>query len=413
MTNAMRSGPPAVDSSKPGALHNRAKTLMDEGRFEEAEPLFLLLTQQFPEIRRYRSLYVRTAIEACRPLADTGPRRGELTRYVVENIAAGGTDDDRAQAMWLLSLLCARPEGREILTRAARFPSSLKDIQTGIQFIPRFFEPGTRGALWSRMLSQLDEIAASEISARPGFATELKLRLLLALERYSKFTDLFDARRDRLEDSKFLPAMQRIRERLDKPRADVFLEPKVFGIGLSRTGTTSLAEALTLLGIDTAHWTNPLTMQIISEIEFFLFGACTDCSVSPEFEKLYYLYPNARLVLTRRPVEGWVRSFWKHHERTSWARNMDEFRRAFNERTFPEAVIEFALYTESPDVAQSYRSFENRVQTFFADKPKDKLLNLDMTAGQGWPELCAFLGRPVPDIPFPRLNLSPVPQVPS
>ena len=37
---------------------------------------------------------------------------------------------------------------------------------------------------------------------------------------------------------------------------------KVFGIGLSRTGTSSLYEALTILGIDTIHYpTNYKHMQ--------------------------------------------------------------------------------------------------------------------------------------------------------
>ncbi|MYB38989.1 MAG: hypothetical protein F4Y26_16720 [Gammaproteobacteria bacterium] len=32
------------------------------------------------------------------------------------------------------------------------------------------------------------------------------------------------------------------------------------------------------------------------------------------------------------------------------------------------------------------------------------LLVLDFERGDGWPELCAFLGEPVPDTPFPHVN---------
>ena len=32
------------------------------------------------------------------------------------------------------------------------------------------------------------------------------------------------------------------------------------------------------------------------------------------------------------------------------------------------------------------------------------LLVLGLGAGQGWPELCAFLGRPIPEAAFPHLN---------
>lgn len=36
--------------------------------------------------------------------------------------------------------------------------------------------------------------------------------------------------------------------------------------------------------------------------------------------------------------------------------------------------------------------------------PKDKLLEYKL--GSGWEPLCAFLGKPVPDQPFPHLNES-------
>ena len=44
-----------------------------------------------------------------------------------------------------------------------------------------------------------------------------------------------------------------------------------------------------------------------------------------------------------------------------------------------------------------------RVRTHFSARQHD-LLVMDITAGDGWEALCPFLGREVPDIPFPRLN---------
>lgn len=35
---------------------------------------------------------------------------------------------------------------------------------------------------------------------------------------------------------------------------------------------------------------------------------------------------------------------------------------------------------------------------------KANFLAYDLTAGEGWAPLCAFLGKPVPDRPFPRSN---------
>ena len=40
--------------------------------------------------------------------------------------------------------------------------------------------------------------------------------------------------------------------------------------------------------------------------------------------------------------------------------------------------------------------------------PPDRLLVLDIAAGDGWPELCPFLGVPVPAAPFPHSNAARV-----
>ena len=38
---------------------------------------------------------------------------------------------------------------------------------------------------------------------------------------------------------------------------------------------------------------------------------------------------------------------------------------------------------------------------YFQDRPAD-LLVMDMSRGDGWPELCAALGKPTPSVPYPR-----------
>ena len=48
------------------------------------------------------------------------------------------------------------------------------------------------------------------------------------------------------------------------------------------------------------------------------------------------------------------------------------------------------------------RCFNEHNEKVIADCPKDKLLIYEV--GQGWEPLCAFLGKPVPDVPFPNLN---------
>jgi hypothetical protein len=46
----------------------------------------------------------------------------------------------------------------------------------------------------------------------------------------------------------------------------------------------------------------------------------------------------------------------------------------------------------------------DHVEHVKATVPKDQLLIMNITEGDGWAPLCKFLGRPIPDVPFPKLN---------
>jgi hypothetical protein len=48
-----------------------------------------------------------------------------------------------------------------------------------------------------------------------------------------------------------------------------------------------------------------------------------------------------------------------------------------------------------------YEVHERIVREYFEGRPDD-LLVLDVCGGEGWPELCEFLGRPQPRMPFPH-----------
>ncbi len=338
---------------------------------------------------------IRAAIETCRFAPDREQRRIALINDVRDRVAP---NDPRVGLQLLLSL-GAVEDAAALLSRTERSARSARDLETCFAFIPRLVEQGSRGALWERLLGR-----AGEAGAR-----ELELRLLLALGRFAEFVRLFDA--SPLGDTPHAAQLGRVRTRLGKPRGAVFAEPKVFGIGLSRTGTTSLNEALVLLGIDAAHWTNPLTGELIAERDLFLLGGATDCSVAQDFEKLYYLYPNARFVWTTRRFDDWQKSFLAHHARHSWADDPQALRRVFDAprcvHGLSHAAIEFGLYLNAEDLGEAFGVFETRVRQFFANKPDGRLLELDLFAGQGWAELCGFLGLAVPPVPFPKSNAAP------
>jgi hypothetical protein len=52
---------------------------------------------------------------------------------------------------------------------------------------------------------------------------------------------------------------------------------------------------------------------------------------------------------------------------------------------------------------EAYHRHVNGVRTYFKDRPAD-LLEIDITAGEGFEKLCPFLGKPLLNQPIPKLN---------
>ena len=187
--------------------------------------------------------------------------------------------------------------------------------------------------------------------------------------------------------------------------------PKVFCIGLSKTATSSLDEALQALGLRTVHWLNRSTETLLSENDLFLFDGFSDIVVSWRFEHLYTTFPNARFIYTTRRTADWVRSITAHYERLHGVSTPHDLARSgFRERFNGAAgMAEMNLYARHATWEGAYREFDRRVRHFFADKPADKWLEMAVCEGEGWEKLCGFLGRPAPDRPFPSSNVAPRP----
>ncbi len=61
------------------------------------------------------------------------------------------------------------------------------------------------------------------------------------------------------------------------------------------------------------------------------------------------------------------------------------------------------LPNDAPDLwLAEYERHNEAVREFFAGT--DRLLEVCWEEGDGWPQLCGFLGVPVPDVPFPHSN---------
>jgi hypothetical protein len=176
----------------------------------------------------------------------------------------------------------------------------------------------------------------------------------------------------------------------------------VWGIGLTRTGTTTLNAALEILGWKSIHW--PTTHDL-------LYGdlpAATDECVSAVYKYLDFRFPGSKFILTERDEEDWVRSTAKHRHDVltpEYLHRLQFGRDASNERRYTEVVFtQMALYGTLPfdetKFRHGYRAYHADVAQYFADRPQD-LLRLRICDGDGWEKLAPFLGHEVPSVPFP------------
>lgn len=174
---------------------------------------------------------------------------------------------------------------------------------------------------------------------------------------------------------------------------------KIFGIGLPRTGTRSLAGALRHLGYRTAHFlANPHWLQADFETDALAnFDALADTPTPiyfPEFDKRY---PGSKFIYTARDTEAWLRSIQQHQAAPLTDSERDARRRVYR-------LLTYGLYQFS---AERYRyvkeTHDRNVVWYFRDRPAD-LLMIDICAGDGWEKLCPFLEKPVPEAAFPNVS---------
>lgn len=184
--------------------------------------------------------------------------------------------------------------------------------------------------------------------------------------------------------------------------------PWVFGIGLSKTGTTSLNDALERLGYHAFHLPPVVDVDATGRIEMdwpwwvMKYDALTDLTVAVLFRELDALYPNARFVYTPRAVEPWLDSCHRHFSRQLAEERVEQGNDWLNRLC--KTVYGAEFYTE--EVRDLYRKgyleHEAAVRDHFAGR--ENFLDYDLIGGAGWAPLCDFLGKPVPDGPFPASN---------
>tara|TARA_R110002020_G_scaffold207522_2_gene413084 strand:+ start:80 stop:640 length:561 start_codon:yes stop_codon:yes gene_type:complete len=167
---------------------------------------------------------------------------------------------------------------------------------------------------------------------------------------------------------------------------------KVFGIGLSRTGTTSLHEAFKILGLHSYHYPQHFESILSSD-------AAVDVTVAMSYKILDVFFPGSKFVYTVRKIDNWVESMQKYFEATINQMD-DEFANKVNRIVYDRTRF------DEEDIEAFKVAFEKHhmdVISYFKDR-SDDILILDIISGDGWEKLCPFLDRDIPNVPFPKTN---------
>ena len=180
---------------------------------------------------------------------------------------------------------------------------------------------------------------------------------------------------------------------------------KIFCIGLSKTGTTSLAHALTILGYKTKD--NPGIINYdagdLSSIDTSALeenDAISDTPIPSFYRELDTKYPDSKFILTVRDMDGWLVSCKKQFTQKLADKQNDAHNRLFMD------LYDSTVFDEEK-FRKGYQDFVDGVYRYFADRQQD-LLTLNISSGDGWETLCPFLGKPVPDVPFPKANVTKI-----
>lgn len=231
---------------------------------------------------------------------------------------------------------------------------------------------------------------------------------------------------------------------------------KVLGAGLPRTGTNSLMKALEILGYPCHHMESLMSggLPIITPwhtlimqgemkdrngikrdmkwlFETYGYEAGVDYPVAAFWKEILEEHPDAKVVLTVREVTGWCKSFsileesvgklmsrlipiakffcWMApvrfvelattlHSRfpaSAWYQMKDPNAFCLSGRTR-------LLCEDEGGLAKMKAAFDAHNAEVKAKVPAGQLLVFDCR--EGWAPLCKFLGKPIPDVPFPNTN---------
>lgn len=173
---------------------------------------------------------------------------------------------------------------------------------------------------------------------------------------------------------------------------------KVFGVGLNKTGTTTLAACMERLGFKHTSCNLELTRCVEkNDLEPIFhhadqYESFEDWPWPLVYEAMDERYKDAKFILTRRRnPEKWFDSLNRHALRTG----PTEYRQIAYGHTMPIG--------HKRSHVETYLRHNQAVRDHFKDRP-NKLVEICWEEGDGWNKMCKFLNVETPNEALPHKN---------
>ncbi|KAJ2977024.1 hypothetical protein NQ176_g4610 [Zarea fungicola] len=223
-----------------------------------------------------------------------------------------------------------------------------------------------------------------------------------------------------------------------KPAGGAPSKPPLLCLGAPRTGTTSLSQALEILGVAPIHHGMQHTDD--EELDWEVFNRAADATFPTipsytgkafsrsDWDELcsryaavtdvasYYAvsliaaYPDAKVILVERDVDSWLKSIhaifgmWENPI-TDWAVSYIGPRSgSIKAEVARKYHLGWTQSSKTSDIMGNAKSaYERHYKEIRKLVPPEQLL--DFKLKDGWGPLCKFLDKPIPqDVDFPRAN---------
>lgn len=150
---------------------------------------------------------------------------------------------------------------------------------------------------------------------------------------------------------------------------------KILGVGLPRTGTSSLESALKILGYNCLHYATYI-------YQINMYDACVE--VRFDYKELCNLYDQPKFIFTTRKFDSWIRSCRAH---------------------YPKVRPEWNPFWNEPGKWAEYYEKRHAMLVEMINVGLDPLI-FDVNEGDGWAKLCKYLNEDLPNCAYPHENRS-------